>query len=103
MSLRQLVELLASIGYEPSFTMNDINQEKPKNINRKLLFQIGVAGFCFGNIMMISFPEYFGLDNTTRHYLSSAFGYINLALSIPVFFYSGQDYLISAYKGLRKN
>ena len=102
MSLRQLVELLASIGYEPSFTMNDINQEKPKNINRKLLFQIGVAGFCFGNIMMISFPEYFGLDNTTRHYLSSAFGYINLALSIPVFFYSGQDYLISAYKGLRK-
>jgi Cu+-exporting ATPase len=101
-SLRQLVELLASIGYEPSFTMNDINQEKPKNINRKLLFQIGVAGFCFGNIMMISFPEYFGLDNTTRHYLSSAFGYINLALSIPVFFYSGQDYLISAYKGLRK-
>lgn len=101
-SLRQLVELLASIGYEPSFTMNDINQEKPKNINRKLLFQIGVAGFCFGNIMMISFPEYFGLDNTTKHYLSSAFGYINLALSIPVFFYSGQDYLISAYKGLRK-
>ncbi|MFY7732292.1 MAG: heavy metal translocating P-type ATPase, partial [Bacteroidia bacterium] len=101
-SLRQLVELLASIGYEPSFTMNDINQEKPKNINRKLLFQIGVAGFCFGNIMMISFPEYFGLDNTTRHYLSSAFGYINLALSIPVFFYSGQDYLISAYKGLHK-
>lgn len=101
-SLRELVELLASIGYEPSFNMSDIDQVKPLNPNRKLLFQIGVAGFCFGNIMLVSFPEYFGLDNTTKHYLSPAFGFINLALSIPTFFYSGQDYLIGAYKGLRK-
>ena len=101
-SLRELVELLASIGYEPSFNMSNIDQAKPLNPNRKLLFQIGVAGFCFGNIMLVSFPEYFGLDNTTKHYLSPAFGFINLALSIPTFFYSGQDYLIGAYKGLRK-
>ncbi|MFZ4796662.1 MAG: heavy metal translocating P-type ATPase [Bacteroidia bacterium] len=101
-SLRELVELLASIGYEPSFNMSDIDNVKPLNPNRKLLFQIGVAGFCFGNIMLVSFPEYFGLDNTTKHYLSPAFGFINLALSIPTFLYSGQDYLIGAYKGLRK-
>ena len=101
-SLRQLVELLASIGYEPSFNMSDIDSVKPLNPNRKLLFQIGVAGFCFGNIMLVSFPEYFGLDNTTKHYLSPAFGLINLALSIPTFLYSGQDYLIGAFKGLRK-
>lgn len=101
-TLRQLVELLASIGYEPSFSMNDIDSVKPINPNRKLLFQIGVAGFCFGNIMLVSFPEYFGLDNSSKHYLSPAFGFINLALSIPTFFYSGQDYLIGAYKGIRK-
>jgi P-type Cu+ transporter len=101
-SLRELVELLASIGYEPSFNMSDIDNVKPLNPNRKLLFQIGVAGFCFGNIMLVSFPEYFGLDNSTKHYLSPAFGFINLALSIPTFLYSGQDYLIGAFKGLRK-
>ena len=101
-SLRQLVELLSSIGYEPSFNMSNIDNIKPLNPNRKLLFQIGVAGFCFGNIMLVSFPEYFGLDNSTKHYLSPAFGFINLALSIPTFLYSGQDYLIGAYKGLRK-
>ncbi|MES2726324.1 MAG: heavy metal translocating P-type ATPase metal-binding domain-containing protein [Bacteroidota bacterium] len=101
-TLRELVTLLASIGYEPTLSMHDMKDKKRNHTNRKLLFQIGVAGFCFGNIMLISFPEYFGLDMTTKNYLSAAFGYINLALSIPVFAFSGQDYLIAAYKGLRK-
>ncbi len=102
MSLRQLVELLAKIGYEPHLSMNDIGEKRQANTNRKLYFQIGVAGFCFGNIMLISFPEYFGLDVGTKQYFSNAFAYINLGLSIPVFFFSGQDYLFGAYRGLRK-
>lgn len=101
-TLRELVTLLAGIGYEPTLSMHDMKDKKQSRTNRRLLFQIGVAGFCFGNIMLISFPEYFGLDMTTRNYLSAAFGYINLALSVPVFAFSGQDYLIAAYKGLRK-
>ncbi len=101
-SLRQLVELLASLGYEPSLNLNDLESEKKSDNNRKLLYQIGVAGFCFGNIMLISFPEYFGLDNFSQNYFSRLFGYLNMILAIPVFVYSGQDYFISAYKSLRK-
>ena len=25
---------------------------------------IGIAGFCFGNIMLLAFPEYFGIDES---------------------------------------
>jgi len=101
-SLKKVVHLLSSLGYEPALNLNDLEHQVKKDENRRLLFQIGVAGFCFGNIMLISFPEYFGLDSMTRVAFSSLFGYLNLGLSLPVFFYSSQDYFITAWKGLKK-
>lgn len=102
LTLRKLVELMTSLGYEPAINLNDIEVQVKKGINRKLSYQIGVAGFCFGNIMLISFPEYFGLDEFTRHAFSKLFGYLNFVLSIPVLLFSAQDYFKNAYAGLRK-
>ncbi len=101
-SLRAVVTLLSSIGYEPAISLNDIEKQVKKEDNRKLSYQIGVAGFCFGNIMLISFPEYFGLDSFTQTAFSKLFGYINLILSLPVFFFSAQDYFKAAIRGIRK-
>jgi Cu+-exporting ATPase len=101
-TLKNMVMLLASLGYEPALNLNDLEKIVKKDENRRLLFQIGVAGFCFGNIMLISFPEYFGLDSLTRSTFSPFFGYLNLGLSLPVFFYSSQDYFKAAWKGLLK-
>lgn len=54
-SLRAVAELLTSIGYEPHISLNNLEQ-KPRNLfNRKRLYKLGVAGFCFSNIMMLSF------------------------------------------------
>ncbi len=58
-SLRKVVELLAFIGYEPFISLNDSKEKKAIKFNRKQIYKIGVAGFCFSNIMMLSFPEYF--------------------------------------------
>ena len=101
-SLRQLVELLSSLGYEPSLNMNDLEGKKKQGNNRKLLYQVGVAGFGFGNIMLISFPEYFGLDSFSHASFSRLFGFLNMALAIPIFLFSAQDYFVSAYKSIRK-
>lgn len=101
-SLRKLVILLSKLGYEPSLSLNDLEKRVKKDNNKRLSYQIGVAGFCFGNIMLISFPEYFGLDQFTQTSFSRLFGYINLVLSLPVFFFSAQDYFKSAWNGLRK-
>ncbi|MCL4856672.1 MAG: heavy metal translocating P-type ATPase metal-binding domain-containing protein [Flavobacteriales bacterium] len=101
LSLRQLVELLASIGYEPSINLNDIKTDKKKPIDRSLIFKLGVAGFCFGNIMLISLPEYFGLDSIKESHFAKFFGYINILLSLPVLLYSASGYIQSAYQAIK--
>ncbi len=100
-SLKTIVELLATVGYEPEINLQNATKSKSKKENRKLYLQIGVAGFCFGNIMMLSFPEYFGfegLDDTVRAFIT----YLNILISLPVVFYSASGYFTSAYKGLQQ-
>lgn len=101
LSLKELVKLLASIGYEPQISLDSVEQKKEQHPNRHLYYKVGIAGFCFGNIMLFSFPEYFSID-ITETFLKKFFSYLNLILALPVFFYSASDYFISAFKGLRK-
>ena len=100
-SLKTIVELLATVGYEPEINLQNASRTKAKKESRKLYLQVGVAGFGFGNIMLLSFPEYFGfegLDHSVRVFMN----YINILISLPVVFYSGSSYFISAFKGLRQ-
>lgn len=99
-SLRELAELLASIGYPPSITLEDYDKKKANKTNKSLLFKIGLTGFCFGNAMLMSFPEYLGINENDIEF-QTVFNYINLGLSIPVLIYGASDYIVSAYKSLR--
>jgi P-type Cu+ transporter len=101
-SLRKVVELLAFIGYEPYISLNDSQEKKVKKTDRKQFYKIGVAAFCFSNIMMLSFPEYFSSGNIDEQTLKHLFSYLNLLLALPVFFYSASEFFISAYKGLQQ-
>lgn len=107
LSLRTLVEMLARIGYEPRIAL-DATEPEEKRPNRSLILKIGIAGFAFGNIMFLSFPEYFDLyanQNAEADpwflYYKDVFRWIMMALSIPVVVYAAQDYFISAYRGIR--
>ncbi|MCF8278382.1 MAG: heavy metal translocating P-type ATPase metal-binding domain-containing protein [Flavobacteriales bacterium] len=101
-SLKELVVLLHSIGYAPNLNLAKSSkaEEKPST-DRDLLYKIGVAGFCFGNIMLLSFPEYLIGDHVLESKWSNLFNFLNLALAFPVLLYAGRDYLLSAYKGLK--
>ena len=101
-SLRKVVELLAFIGYEPSIRLQDSFGKPTVPLNKKELYQIGVAGFCFSNIMMLSFPEYFSSGNIEQSGLKATFTWLNLSLSIPVLFFSASGIFISAWKGIRQ-
>ncbi|MFT4032117.1 MAG: heavy metal translocating P-type ATPase metal-binding domain-containing protein [Siphonobacter sp.] len=98
LSLRQVAELLVSIGYEPLISLQDVVKEQQNPVYRTLLTRIGVAGFCAGNSMLFSFPEYMGLQDGQYKML---FGWLSLILSIPVVLYSGAGYFESVYKSLR--
>lgn len=96
-SYQEIVSLLASIGYEPAINLSDLDKPKAKVADKRFYFQLGVAGFAFGNIMLLSLPEYFGLAESA---FQQMFGYLNILLILPVVFYSSQDYLRSAWLGL---
>ncbi len=100
LSLKQLVELLFDIGYEPLISLHDIIKDQNKANKDNLVQRIAVAGFCFGNVMLLSFPEYFGLtvfEQNFKHF----FGWLNVLFSVPVVVYSGREYFRSAWQNLR--
>jgi P-type Cu+ transporter len=98
-SLRRVADLLSEIGYEPYISLSDSHKAKPR-IKKILIYQLGIAGFCFANIMLLSFPEYLGLDGTEKS-LRSVFRALNFILSLPVFLFSAYPFYESAWKSLR--
>ncbi len=102
-SLKELAGLLQSIGYEPNINLsNTTAKKKRKKIDRKIAYQVGLAGFAFGNIMLLSLPEYFGITEGADQNLSRWFNWLNLLLATPVAIYSGQDYFKSAWHSLKQ-
>jgi len=99
LSLRDLVVLLDQIGYPPHLSFQDTAGEEV-HFDRSIYYKLGIAGFVFGNIMLLSFPEYFGLT-AVDDLLSDYIRYINLVLILPVILYCAQDYFISSWSGLK--
>ncbi|HHC81005.1 MAG TPA: HAD family hydrolase [Flavobacteriia bacterium] len=99
-SLRQVVELLSSIGYEPYISLEDTAKAR-RTVDRTLIYKLGVAGFAFGNIMLLSFPEYFQTNEFWLEHYKPLFRVLIFIMALPVVFYSASEYFISAYKGLK--
>ncbi len=100
-TLRQLVELLSSIHYIPDLSQSMSDKKEDSQSYKKLLYKIGVAGFVFINVMTYSLPAYFN-GEPLNDKLQSVFSILSYILVIPVVFYSGSDYYISAFKNLLK-
>ncbi|MDC7994330.1 heavy metal translocating P-type ATPase [Altibacter sp. HG106] len=100
LKLLDVVVLLSKIGYEPYISLEDATKEDAR-IDRSLIYKLGVAGFAFGNIMFLSFPEYFEVHDFWLDRFKHLFRWLMFGFSLPVVLYSGQDYLISAFKSLR--
>lgn len=100
LSFRTLVEKLSALGYEPALQSRDESKRGQKS-NKALLYRLGVAGFCMGNIMLFSFPEYLGMDAASQMSFARLFQFLNLALAIPVVSFSAFPFLSGAYKGLK--
>lgn len=100
-TLRKIVELLDRLGYAPAIQLDSLDRPEKKVVDRKFLYKLGIAGFAFGNVMLLSFPEYLGLDETVDHAYYYWFGYLNILISLPVLLYSARDYVVSAWEGLK--
>lgn len=99
-SLKTIVHLLSSIGYEPYISLENYETGK-NNVDRSLTYKLGLAFFCFGNIMLLSFPEYFEVKEYWLDNYRPFFRWLIFALSLPSFLYSASGYYISAYKSIK--
>ncbi|HMP75858.1 MAG TPA: heavy metal translocating P-type ATPase metal-binding domain-containing protein [Kiritimatiellia bacterium] len=98
----KLAHLLASLGYEPALNLGALREQESRGTpaNRGLWLRIGVAGFAFGNIMLLSIPSYLGLKE--GEWFRPFFGWLSLGLAVPVLLYSASDYWRASMLGLRR-
>ena len=100
-SLKEVAILLSQLGYQPEINLDAADQTKKHVARNQIGTKIAVAGFCFGNAMLMSFPEYLDTNFLLTDRFKELFRWISLAMAFPIVFYSGRDYFISAWKGLR--
>jgi Cu+-exporting ATPase len=102
LKLSELAKFLEYIGYPPDFeSALGKKDNKQKRKKHKLLFQLGVAGFFFGNTMLLAIPEYIKAGATLSGEMALFFRYLMMAFSLPVLLYSARDYFTQAYTSLR--
>lgn len=99
-SLKEIVYLLSSIGYEPYISLENYGAAKAK-VDRSLTYKLGVAFFCFGNIMLLSFPEYFEMKEFWLDSYKPFFRLLIFVLALPSFLYSASGYYVSAYHSIK--
>ncbi|WJS92870.1 heavy metal translocating P-type ATPase metal-binding domain-containing protein [Flavobacterium johnsoniae] len=99
-SLKEIVYLLSSIGYEPYISLENYGNAKAK-VDRSLTYKLGVAFFCFGNIMLLSFPEYFEMKEFWLDSYKPFFRLLIFLLALPSFLYSASGYYVSAYHSIK--
>lgn len=105
LKLSEVARLLTQLGYKPAVNLQSLDK-KTSGHDRTLLLKIGVAGFCFGNIMLLAFPEYtLPFSNSTPEaWLEGNKGFFRwgmFLLSLPVMFFSATDYFKSAWQGIK--
>jgi len=103
--LSEIAALVASLGYEPALTLGTLGQDdgtKAPRWQQRQWLQVGVAGFGFGNVMLLALPGYLGLDSASGPWFSALAGWLGLALALPVVVYSAGDYWRAAWVSLRR-
>src|SRR5690606_18038711 len=91
--------------YKPTINLQSLDK-KASTYDRSLILKIGVAGFCFGNIMLLAFPEYtLPFSNSTPEaWLEGNKEFFRWGMflpSLPVMFFSATDYFKSAWQGIK--
>jgi len=100
--LSDVVALLASLGYEPELKLSDLSEPRRGSVSRQLWLQLGIAGFAFGNLMLLALGVYFGVDAFSGPVFRKMAGYAGLLLSIPVVTFSALYYWRTAWTSLRQ-
>jgi len=98
-ALFAVFNLIHRLGYTP--TVADKKKDNELHDSRSLLIKIGITGFCFGNIMLLSIPEYISGRSTIEPEFQRLFNILIILLIIPAMYFGAKDYFSTAWKNLK--
>jgi len=99
-SLSQIASWLAQFGYI-AHPVRQQEQTERTEAERKLLVKVGVCWALAGNIMLIAFALYAGLDRFPESALAKAAYWMSLLLAVPAVIYGGGEFFKRAWSSVR--
>ncbi|WCL50505.1 heavy metal translocating P-type ATPase [Leptospira sp. GIMC2001] len=99
--LSKIFQIIESIGYLPRLH-SSWNQSEATNKNNSLLIRMGLAGFCFGNIMLFGTSLYAGYFTGIELEFKRLLHYLSWAFATPVYLYSGYPFLRGAWQAIKR-
>lgn len=93
--LSQIMSTLWNLGYEGTFL-----KENEKRESSAALIEVGIAGFCFANCMLFSFPEY--LSASIPSSFQILFQYLSLLLCLASVLFCSSHYFKRCWLALKK-
>lgn len=102
LKLSQILTAFEEIGYHAHPFQPDSHELTYQKENKQFLKKLGLSGLMTMQVMMLAFGLYFGvfgnLDQETKHY----FHWVSFILTVPVVFYSGSEFYLSALNALQQ-
>jgi P-type Cu+ transporter len=99
-SFAQVAQSIESLGFTPVPLQNDHDSIDSWNLEaRKDLVRLATAGFCAGNIMILAFSVYFGVEGDLR----SKFEWLQFFLYLPVVSFVAIPFYKGFFQGIRNH
>ena len=95
-----LEEQLRKMGFPP--LLQSAEKAAKTRAMRPLIGRLAVAGFVFGNVMMMSLADYLGGASFRASGFVDGFKLWSMVLTLPVLFYSAAPFFKKAWTGLRQ-
>ncbi|ARA92133.1 hypothetical protein AWN76_002400 [Rhodothermaceae bacterium RA] len=99
--LSDVVRWLAGFGYVAHPVRRDASARRSE-AERRLLVKVGVCWALAGNVMLIAFALYAGLDVVRDPALAGAARWLSLLLAVPAVLYGGSEFFRRAWASVRR-
>ena len=99
--LSEILQAIQKIGYRALPYNPDQQQELHRRQRRQQQRRLAVAGLFGMQVMMLSISLYAGAWSGMEYNYQQLFRWLNLALTLPVLFYSATPFFISAWRDLK--
>lgn len=96
-----ILQAISQIGYDAKPYRSDTHEAALKRANKQMLIRLGVAAIGAMQAMMFSIGLYFGVYSGMADEHREFLRFVSMIVSIPVVFYAGMPFFLSAKSALR--